>query len=108
LLFGDGCWEAQPTPAAAKIFGEDVIALSSIIEHAHTAGWRVLHLDTADQREWDEFESCWRRGREDWLRAHPEDPTASSVRAELDARITEYVRDYRGVLGFCYAVLTAN
>ena len=108
LLFGDGCWEAQPTPAAAAIFGEDVIPLLSIVEHAHTAGWRILHLDTADQREWDEFESSWRRGREDWLRAHPKDPAAPSVKAELDARITEYVRDYRGVLGFCDAVLTAD
>jgi len=108
LLFGDGCWETQPTRAAADIFGDEVIPLASIIDHAQAANWRVLHLDTADQREWDEFESSWRQGREDWLRDRPDDTAAQAVRAELDARITEYVRDYRGVLGFCYAILSAS
>ena len=88
-----------------QIFGDGVIPLSEIIHHAHAAGWRVLHVDTADQREWDEFESSWRRGREDWLRLHPDHPAASSVKTELNARVSQYVRDYRGVLGFCYLIL---
>lgn len=107
MLFGDGCWEAPPTQAAAEIF-DDVLALTEIVTHAHAAGWRILHLDTADQREWDEFEAAWRLGREAWLAAHPGDSRADSVRAELDARALEYVRDYRGVLGFCYLVLGAG
>ncbi len=106
LLFGDGCWERPPTGAAWGLFGGSVRPLEEIVEHAVAAGWRVRHLSTADQHEWDEFESTWRAGREDWLRANPHDPSAPSVRAELDARLAEYVGVYRGVLGFCYLVLT--
>lgn len=106
VLFGDGCWERPPTGAAWGLFGGSVRPLAEIVEHAVAAGWRVRHLSTADQHEWDEFESTWRAGREDWLRANPHDPRAPSVRAELDARLAEYVGVYRGVLGFCYLVLT--
>jgi cyclopropane fatty-acyl-phospholipid synthase-like methyltransferase len=108
LLFGDGCWETEPTKAAERIFGDSVVSLVHVVHCAVTAGWRVLHLSTADQREWDEFESSWRRGREAWLDANPDSPGGGSVRDELDARLTEYVRDYRGVLGFCYLILGAS
>jgi cyclopropane fatty-acyl-phospholipid synthase-like methyltransferase len=106
LLFGDGCWERPPTGAAWGLFGGSVRPLEEIVEHAVAAGWRVRHLSTADQHEWDEFESTWRAGREDWLRANPHDSSAPSVRAELDARLAEYVGVYRGVLGFCYLILS--
>jgi cyclopropane fatty-acyl-phospholipid synthase-like methyltransferase len=104
LLFGDGCWERAPTSAAAELFGTDVLALPELARAAGDAGWRVLHLSTADQREWDEFESTWRAGREQWLAAHGDQPQAPEVRAELDALLAEYLV-YRGVLGFAYLVL---
>jgi SAM-dependent methyltransferase len=104
LLYGDGCWERRPTTAASALFGE-VLELHEIVRHALEAGWRLLHLSTADQGEWDDFESTWRSGREAWLLAHPGEPAAGAVREELDGRIIEYVGAYRGVLGFCYLVL---
>ena len=107
LLFGDGCWVARPTPSARKIFGAGVLTFDALIQAAGAAGWRTLHADTADQREWDVFESSWRRGQEQWLIAHPDHPLAAATREQLDARQREYVRDYRDVLGFAYLVLTA-
>jgi SAM-dependent methyltransferase len=104
LLYGDGCWERPPTAAATALFAE-VLELHEIVRHALNAGWRLLHLSTADQREWDDFESSWRSGREEWLLAHPGEPEAGPVRDELDTRIIEYAGAYRGVLGFCYLVL---
>jgi SAM-dependent methyltransferase len=106
LLFGDGYWEREPTPAALDIFGQDVLALGEVIEHALDTGWRLLTFSTADQREWDDFEAGWRRGQEQWLLANPDDPRARELRDQLDARLLEYVNGYRGVLGFCYLVLT--
>ncbi|SCG73256.1 class I SAM-dependent methyltransferase [Micromonospora inositola] len=105
LLFGDGYWERPPTAEAAEIFGDETMPLADLIEHARGLGWRVLHLSTADQREWDDFESTWRAGRQEWLLEHPEDPRATEVREELDARLREYVGIYRGVLGLGYFVL---
>jgi hypothetical protein len=85
--------------------GRDVLPLTQIIRTASAAGWQVLHLSTADLREWDEFESTWRAGRQEWILAHPDHPDAEAEQAELDRRLAEYVGAYRGVLGFCYLVL---
>lgn len=106
LLFGDGCWQQPPTPAAIELFGEDVRPLPQIVRDAGNAGWRVLHTSTADQDEWDEFESSWRMGREEWLRSNAGDPRAAELRAEVDQHAAEYAGVYRGVLGFAYLILT--
>ncbi|WP_328454942.1 SAM-dependent methyltransferase [Amycolatopsis sp. NBC_00438] len=105
LLYGDGFWAAPPSPAAVGIFGDDVLTLPDLLDAAGTAGWRVLHLSTADQLEWDDFESTSRARWQEWLLAHPADPRAPEVRAWLDERLRQYVGEYRGVLGFSYLVL---
>jgi SAM-dependent methyltransferase len=86
LLFGDGCWERSPTEEAAKLCGDAVLTLSQLVECAQRASWRILHLSTADQREWDAFESTWRAGLQEWLLANPQDERAPTVRDELDTR----------------------
>ena len=105
LLIGDGCWERPPGDAAAAIFGGEVLPLADLVRAAITVGWRVMHLSTADQREWDDFEGAWRAGRQDWLLANPDHARASQVRQKLDEQLREYVESYRGVLGFAYLVL---
>jgi cyclopropane fatty-acyl-phospholipid synthase-like methyltransferase len=109
ILFGDGCWE-QPPPseAAAAIFGHEILTLSDLVEDAMAVGWRVIHMSTADQREWDDFEATWRAGRQEWLLAHPQDNRAGRVRHKLDRQVREYVGSYRGVLGFTYLVLSLS
>ena len=104
LLFGDGFWERSPTAELAEMF-DDVEDLTAVVGHAIAAGWRVLHLSTADQREWDDFESTWRAGRQQWLLDHGDDARSADVRQTLDAQLSDYVSGYRGVLGFCYLVL---
>ncbi len=105
MLFGEGCWEREPTPEATALFGDAVLPLRRILRAARNAGLRVLHMSTADQRVGDEFEAGWRGGRERWLLAHPEHPSAQETREEIDARLDEYVAVYRGTLGFAYLVL---
>lgn len=105
VLFGDGCWDKPPTAAAAAMFGDEVLNLVDIVTHARTAGWRLIHLSTADQREWDEFETTWAAGRQEWLLTHPTDERAHGVREAVDTHLDDYVTAYRGVLGFCYLVL---
>ncbi|MER7592029.1 class I SAM-dependent methyltransferase [Micromonospora sp. NPDC127501] len=105
LLFGGAYWERPPTTEVEQTFGAEVTDLPGLVEAARGRGWRVLHLSTADQREWDDFESTWLAGRQEWLLSYPEDPRAAGVRAELDGRLREYVDGYRGVLGLAYLVL---
>jgi hypothetical protein len=90
------------------MFGESVLALSDLVNEAIQAGWRVLHLSTADQREWDDFEATWRAGREEWLLLHSDDPRAGELRAFLDSRLRDYLDVYRGVLSFAYLVLSCG
>lgn len=105
VLFGDGHWASTPSAAATAIFGEEVLSLPQLLEACRAAGWRVIHLSTADQREWDDFESTFRAGRQEWLLAHSDDPRAQEVRDWLDERERQYVEVYRGVLGFAYLIL---
>ena len=105
VLVGDGCWEAPPTPAAKAICGDDVLPLADLVTACGEAGWQVLHLSTADQNEWDDFESRHRAGTREWLLANPDDPRAAEVKAREDAREREYLTVYRRVLGFAYLVL---
>lgn len=105
MLYGDGCWDRAPTSAASKLLGDGVLSLSAIADEGIDAGWRILHLGTADQHEWDEFESSWRRGREEWSLSNPDDRRVQELRAGLDERLREYLNVYRGVLGFAYLVL---
>lgn len=105
LLFGDGCWAAEPTDAALEIFGTQVLPRAQLLGECRAAGWRVNHLSTASQEEWDDFESSFRAGRREWVLAHASDPRAAEVRQWLDTREREYVEGYRGVLGFAYLVL---
>ncbi|MBV9381174.1 MAG: methyltransferase domain-containing protein [Streptosporangiaceae bacterium] len=105
MLFGDGYWETAPSAAAAEIFGEQVLPLAGMLEACRSAGWRVIHMSVACQREWDDFESTFRAGRQEWLLANADDPRAADVRDWLDARERQYIEVYRGVLGFAYLVL---
>jgi SAM-dependent methyltransferase len=105
LLFGDGFWSATPSPDALSIFGELSGSLADLVDSATGAGWRPLHVDTADLAEWDDFESTYLRGLETFALAHPDDPLASRARAHAEERRSTYLRVYRGVLGFAYLVL---
>jgi cyclopropane fatty-acyl-phospholipid synthase-like methyltransferase len=105
LLFGDGCWPGLTTPAAVDVFGDQVLPLPELVDVCRAAGWRVIHLSVADQREWDDFESTSRAGWQEWLLANESDLRAGEVREWLDTREHQYIHDYRGVLGFAYLVL---
>jgi SAM-dependent methyltransferase len=107
VLFGDGCWEKPPTGAAMAMFGDSVLPLSELVGLATGTGWHVLGLSTADQREWDEFESTWRLGRQEWLMEESGGQVSGQVTAEVEQQLLEYVGVYRGVLGFAYLILAA-
>ena len=105
LLFGDGFWARPPSEPALGIFGGDVRSLPELLEDARARGWRVIHVSEADQREWDDFESTFRAGRQEWLLANADHPRAPEIREWLDTREREYVGVYRGLFGLAYLVL---
>jgi SAM-dependent methyltransferase len=106
ILYGDGCWPGSASPAALEIFGDQVLSLTDLVAASRAAGWRTIHMSTADQQEWDDFESTSRAGRQEWLLANSTDPRAAEVRDWLDTREDQYMHAYRGILGFAYLILT--
>ncbi len=105
LLFGDCFWARPPSPEAVRLFGEEAMPLPGLMEACRAGGWRVLHLSTASQLEWDDFESSFRAGRQEWLLASPGHPRAAAIRDWIDARERLYLTLYREVLGFACLVL---
>jgi SAM-dependent methyltransferase len=105
VLVGDGCWEQEPTKAARDIIGPGILRLADLVAACGEAGWQVLRMSLADQREWDDFESRHRAGSRLWLLDNADDPRAAEVKEREDGREREYLTGYRGVLGFAYLVL---
>jgi len=96
VLIGEGFWSAPPSPEARKTFG-DLPELPALVDLAVSAGLRPVYVGASTQDEWDAFESDWRAGLE-----LAEEPEARALAAE---RREEYLRGYRGVLGFAWLVL---
>jgi SAM-dependent methyltransferase len=105
VLLGDTCWEREPTDLALSMFQDEALPLADLVAVCRETGWEVLHLSTADQREWDDFESRHRMGTREWLLAHPDSSRAPELRAQENKREQSYLTGYRGVLGFAYLVL---
>lgn len=105
VLVGDTFWERRPTDIAREIHGDDVSMLIDLVKMCRETGWEILNLTTADQREWDNFESSHRAGLRQWIIENPESPKAQEIREQLDEREREYIMNYRGLLGFAYLIL---
>jgi hypothetical protein len=86
-------------------FGEQIMPLPDLMEAGRGEGWRVIYLSTASQPQWDDFESTFRAGRQEWLLASPGHPRAAEMRDWHDARERQYVTVYREVFGFVHLVL---
>ena len=57
------------------------------------------------REEWEEFESGFAAGSEEWLLANPGHPQAAEVIAKLDAHRDIWLRGHRDVLGFAFLTL---
>jgi cyclopropane fatty-acyl-phospholipid synthase-like methyltransferase len=105
VLVGDTFWERQPTDIAQEMHGDDIPMLIDLVTMCRETGWEILSLTTADQREWDNFESSHRAGLRQWIIENPDSPKAQEIREQLDERERGYIMNYRGLLGFAYLIL---
>ena len=108
LLFGTGYWQRPPTAEQAAAFGatpEELFDLAGLVERTVEAGFRPLDIQTANEDEWNAFESGYLRDWESWLMRNAESPDAAEVRAKADTHRGEWLGGYRDVLGFAYLTL---
>jgi SAM-dependent methyltransferase len=105
LLFGASFWTTRPPKPALEVLGAQSPSLPELAEDAVRTGWRPLYVDTATLAEWDAFEFSSNRELELLALADPGSPLARSARTMADDRRKEYLRRYRGALGYAYLVL---
>ena len=108
LLFASGFWEQSPSPEQARAVGlepDSLADLAGLVDLAIAAGFRPLHLQTANRDEWEQFESGFLADLEHWLHRYGHDPASDGIRATADNHRNGWLRGYRNVLGFAYLTL---
>ncbi|MCS0637006.1 class I SAM-dependent methyltransferase [Streptomyces sp. LP05-1] len=110
VLLGEGFWQRAPTPAELAAMwpgarADDHPSLGGLVERAVTAGFRPVRIETANEDEWEEFESGYREDTESWLAAHPGHPSAAGIGQRVDRQRASWLDGYRGVLGIAYLTL---
>ena len=110
VLFATEIWEY--TPSAEQLANmwpgmklEDCLYLPDLVDEAVAAGFRPLWIETSNRDEWEEFESGYLLGTEEWLLANPGHPEAESRRERADAHRKISLRGARGVFGFAFLTL---
>ncbi|MEU1295953.1 class I SAM-dependent methyltransferase [Streptomyces sp. NPDC005840] len=110
LLFAAEIWERIPTDGQlARMWpdmtAEDCHLLPDLVDLTIAAGFRPLRIETSTRDEWEEFESGYLAGPEEWLLANGDHPEADQVRDQVDTHRAFWLRGHRGVLGFAFLTL---
>lgn len=110
LLFGAEIWDRTPTEEQLASMWPgttvgDCLYLPDLVDAARAEGFRPLRVQTATRGEWEEFESGFAAGAEEWLLANEDHPEADQVRAKLDEHRSIWLRGHRDVLGYAYLTL---
>ncbi|WP_415951842.1 SAM-dependent methyltransferase [Streptomyces sp. KLOTTS4A1] len=109
-LVGDGFWEREPGRETLDVgFATDEFAdLATTVDRVTAAGWTPTYAHVSTPGEWDDYEWSWTGSLARWALDHPDDPGAKDA-AEAAARHREqWLRGYRGTLGFVTLVLRRN
>ncbi|WP_418955638.1 SAM-dependent methyltransferase [Streptomyces tritici] len=109
VVLGEGFWERTPTEAELAgmwpgATAADHFLLPELVDLAVEAGFRPAWIETANQDEWEQFESGYRHDTELWLATHPDHPLAEETRARVDRQRGGWLH-YRNVLGIAYLTL---
>ena len=110
VLVGDCYWEREPGPAALEIFGDDSGAdpyadLATTVDRVVRAGWTPVFGYTSTTAEFDEYEWCWTGTLSEWALDHPDDPDSAAALEAARVHREEWLRSYRGTLGFVSLLL---
>ena len=103
LLVGDGFWEQPPAQPALDALGATVDEFPSYADLAdivESSGWAPLHVHVSTQTEWDDYEWSWISTLSAWARSHPDDPDAADAQSFARQHREQWLRGYRGTLGF--------
>lgn len=108
LLVGEGFWEVPPPPAALTALDagpDDFTDLAGLVAVAEKVGWTPVYAHVSDAAEWDDYEWSWTGSLTEWALENPGHPDAAEALAVAREHRDQWLRGYRGVLGFATLVL---
>ncbi|MBC9711289.1 class I SAM-dependent methyltransferase [Streptomyces sp. TRM66268-LWL] len=107
VLVGDGFWEREPGAETLEVgFSADEFAdLATTVDRVTEAGWVPTYAYVSTLAEWDDYEWSWTGTLARWALDHPEDPDAKEAAEAAVQHRNEWLRGYRGTLGFVTMVL---
>ncbi|MFC3988135.1 SAM-dependent methyltransferase [Actinoplanes siamensis] len=108
LLVGEGFWETPPTEAALSALSttpDEFTDLAGLADAAAKAGWAPVYAHVSEPAEWDDYEWSWTGSLTGWALDNPGHPDAAQVLDAARAHRDQWLRGYRGVLGFVTLVL---
>ncbi|MEV6488350.1 class I SAM-dependent methyltransferase [Actinoplanes sp. NPDC051633] len=108
LLVGEGFWQVPPTSAALAALDAgpaDFTDLAGLVDVAEKGGWTPVYAHVSDAAEWDDYEWSWVGSLTGWALDNPGHPDAVEALAAAREHRDQWLRGYRGVLGFATLVL---
>ncbi|WP_041840922.1 SAM-dependent methyltransferase [Actinoplanes friuliensis] len=108
LLVGECFWSVPPTAAALEALdakADDYTDLAGLADVAARAGWAPVYAHVSDLAEWDDYEWSWTGSLTEWALDNPGHPDAADALAVAQEHREQWLRGYRGVLGFVTLVL---
>ncbi len=108
LMVGEGFWETAPTKAALSALDadpDDFTDLAGLVDAAERQGWTPVYAHVSDPAEWDDYEWSWVGSLTEWAVDNPGHPDAAGALAAAREHRDQWLRGYRGVLGFVTLVL---
>ena len=107
IVIGDGFWERAPTDEVLAIgFERDEFAdLPTTLDRVVDAGWSPTYGHVSTAAEWDDYEWSWSGSLTEWALDEAAAADATEALAVAARHRNEWLRGYRGVLGFVTLVL---
>ena len=109
VVVGDGFWECEPATATldAGFTADEFEDLATTVDRVAAEGWVPVYGHVSTTEEWDEYEFSWTGTLSRRALEHPSDPDSATAVETADAHRTQWLRGYRGTLGFITMVLRA-
>ncbi|NBE56681.1 SAM-dependent methyltransferase [Streptomyces boluensis] len=107
LIVGDGFWEKAPSPETLQVgFAEDeFMSLPNTVDQLALDQWIPVHGHISTLAEWDAYEWAWTGTLTRWALDHPGDPDSAEALRTAAQHRDEWLRGYRGTLGFLTTLL---
>lgn len=107
VVIGDGFWEREPTEQVLAVgFDRDEFSdLATTVDRVTTSGWAPIYAHVSTPAEWDDYEWSWSGSLTQWALDQGDTADAREALAAAEGHRNEWLRGYRGVLGFVTFVL---